>query len=276
MNDIITQLQQYRFIFTASPGRCGTNLLANLFNLIPSICAEHEPTPYIDNIWWRLRTQPQLAKTWLLQTKLPSILKRLKGSDSNVYIETSHMLCKGFFEPLIDLDIPFDLIILSRDYHKVALSMYDLNDIPERTKTGRRWYFMPSDQGCISQLPEEHSNLSDYQMCYWYVLEMSLRQALYYRNWKAAGQTVVQTTLKDILIKNKFRDLIADLGLPELDKVDWHNYKTMTYHKVNEKRARKSLMRSKGKTQFLLSNCPEQRKEVEELINYEVLMQKIR
>ena len=110
-NDTISQLQNYRIILTATQGRTGTQLLAELLNLIPGVHAEHEPAPPIDNVYWRLADRPALAREWLQRSKLPAVLRTIQESGAETYVETSHMLCKGFFRPLRGLGIDFDLII---------------------------------------------------------------------------------------------------------------------------------------------------------------------
>ena len=50
---------------------------------------------------------PIPAKLFMLEHKLPAIARYA----SQVYVETSHLACKGFFEPLLDIGIIPDLII---------------------------------------------------------------------------------------------------------------------------------------------------------------------
>lgn len=274
---VIEALQQRRVILTASSGRCGTQLLSTVMSLVPGVWAEHEPLPYVDNIWWKLREKPELARRWLVKHKLPAVLRSLEQSNRTVYCETSHVLCKGFFEPLLDLGIAFDLIVLSRDPRATALSFYYLNDVPGRTKTGRRWLPSPDDESCISQLPREHrGELSDYQLCYWYVLEMELRKANYYRAWIDAGQCAVKTSLEEITTSRGFSKLLSDLGLPEIQKTEYHDYKLAALTKHNEKSSRKSFMRSRGVVEFIVKDVEKQEDRVRELINYESVLQSVR
>ena len=242
-NDIITQLQQHRIILTASSGRCGTQLLTELLSLVPGVRSLHEPPPYVDNIVWRLRSNPGLAKQWLVKHKLPTMLNSIKAADVNVYIETSHMLCKKFFEPLLELGIAFDLIILSRDLRATAMSFYAIDDVPIRSKSGRRWLPNPDDVDNLSNLPKPFSQYSDYQLIYWSILEMELRKALYYKTWVDAGQMVVKVDLKELIVKSGFKALLKSLELPELPPQKWHDYKLMSITKYNAKLSRKSFMK---------------------------------
>lgn len=275
-NNIITQLQQTRLILTATPGRSGTQLLSNLLNLLPGVTAEHEPAPYIDNVYWRLRSEPLLARKWLIHNKIPTMLNKIKSTNASVYIETSHMLCKGFFEPLLDLGLAFDLIILTRDPRAIAMSMYYLNDIPMRSKTGRRWYVNPDDSGVMSNLPKPYGQYTDYQLCYWYVLEMTLLQKHYYNTWSESGQTVARVDLEDLLSKSRFREFLSAMRLPEPPLAAWHDYKLTTLTKYNTKSSRKAFMRSKGFTRFVPDRVPEQEELIRAKINYEDILESVR
>jgi hypothetical protein len=272
----ITELSSYRLILTASSGRCGTQLLSNLLNLVPGVISEHEPPPRIDNVWWRLRNDPTLAGKWLNKYKLPSILNKLKNSDYTVYCETSHMLCKGFFEPMLDLGYPFDLIILSRDLRATAMSFYSLNDIPARSKTGVRWLLHPDDIGCISQLPTDRDALTDYQMCYWYVLEMELRKAYYRKVWEDAGQLVVAVALEDLTDRTGFGRLLSEAQLPGLNRAQWIEYRHEVSTKCNEKLVRKSFMRSRGLAQKVVADIEKQELTIREMIKYDNLLKSVR
>lgn len=276
MNDIISQLQQRRLILTASSGRCGTLLLSELLSLVPGVNAQHEPQPYVDNIYWRLKDKPELAKQWLIKYKLPAILNDIKTTNADIYIETSHMLCKKFFESILDLGIAFDLIILSRDLRATAMSFYALHDIPMRSKSGRRWLFNPDDAGNISNLPRPYSQYSDYQLVYWSVLEVELRKALYYKTWVDENQLVVKVDLKDLVIKSGFKTLLEELSLPEPTKQSWHDYKLLSMTKHNEKLSRKSFMRNRGFVKSYVEGAEKQEVTVREKIKYDEILDSIR
>lgn len=276
IHDTITQLQQKRIILTASSGRCGTLLLSKLLSLIPSICSQHEPKPYIDNLFWRLRENPKLATRWLMKRKLPAMLADINSTNTSVYVETSHTLCKGFFEPLLDLGIVFDLIILSRDLRAVAMSFYNLDDVPIRSKSGRRWLLHPDNKTNVSSLPKPYSQYSNYQLCYWYVLEIELRKAMYYKTWGSIGQIAVKVDIKDLIQKRGFKSLLKSLSLPEPPQQAWHEYKLLSMTKHNIKSSRKAFMRSKGITDVYVQHAEKQEDRVREMIKYEDILDNIR
>lgn len=264
LDDLTLQkLRQKRIILTASSGRCGTQTLAKLLNIYEDVNAVHEPSPPIDNVWWKLRKKPELAYKFLVNSKLPAILKYRQQT----YVETSHQLCKGFFEPLHALGIDFDLIILSRNLHDVALSMYWLNDIPTRSKTGRRWYPAPDDPDTMLSLPKKvYKTLTDYQLCCWYCLEMEARKEHYYRMWTDSGRLVVKVTLDEITRKSTFEQFLSRLKLAPFSKQQWFQYKCVIPYKLNNKNHRKHFLAVKGIVQSPEGNLDEQEKQVFDIL----------
>ncbi len=255
-----------RIILTASSGRCGTYLLARILDIIPGVTAMHEPDPRLDNIWWRLRGDPGLADRWLVKHKIPTIEK----CQDPIYIETTHQMCKGFFEPMLANGHKFDLIILSRDLRSVALSMYKLNDIPSRSRTGRRWYPWPSDATNLLALrPGEYKAFSDYQMCYWYVLEMELRKAFYRWLLRRKGAVVVDTSLEQITTARGYRELVIGLGLPVPSghvRLAWGK---LVRQKHNTKGSRKSFLRNRGVVKTLPRDLSAQEDQVREIMDFD-------
>ena len=255
-----------RIILTASSGRCGTYLLARILDIIPGVTAVHEPVPRLDNIWWRLRGDPGLADRWLVKCKIPTIEK----CRDPIYIETTHQMCKGFFEPMLANGRKFDLIILSRDLRSVTLSMYKLNDIPGRTNTGRRWYPWPSDNTNLLILrPEEYKAFSDYQMCYWYVLEMELRKAFYCWLLRREGMLVVATSLERIVTPVGYNQLIKDMNLPRPDAQTMFKYCHLVSSKHNTKGARKAFLRNRGAVKPQPQDLSAQEYEVRKIMDFD-------
>jgi len=275
-NTVIQQLQSYRIILTATAGRTGTLLLSKLMSLVPGVLPEHEPLPRIDNIWWKSKSRPDKLKRWLECYKLPAILQSLQTFNAEIYVETSHMLCKGFFAPLLQLGIEFDLVLLSRDLRATALSLHSLADIPMRTKSGRRWLLDPQDRFIISRLPQPYEQWSDYQLAYWYVLEMELRKEWYYDSWDIMNTKIVRVDLSDLIQKSKFKAFLRSLDLPEPPTQAWHEYKLLTMTKHNEKSTTKSFVRNRNMEPWIVQDIENQELMVREAIKYEDLLQSIR
>ena len=266
-NRYVEKLKQHRLILVVTPGRSGTKLLAELMSLVPGVCSEHEPAPYVDNVWWKTKQDPTIAKTWLVRYKIPTIVTAIERSKSSVYVETSHVLCKGFFEPLHSLGIDFDIILLSRDFREVAKSLHSLNNIPMRTRAGRRWLLDPSDEANISKLPRPYSQYSDYQLAYWYVLEMSLRQEHYRKLWEKSHNKVVNADMNTLVSFSEFNKMLVELDLPQLLDQEYYKYIETTGIRHNTKTSTKAFMKSKHQVHDII-DIKKQELIVLEAINY--------
>ncbi|WP_457755126.1 hypothetical protein [Thermovibrio ammonificans] len=169
-------LEGKRLIFTVTTGRSGTALLSALLSLVPGVASLHEPDPNFALVMRRAQTNRALALKFMAYEKLVAVA----GFKEPVYCETSHLFCKGFFEPTLDLGILPELILLKRDRRKVAKSLFELNTIPGRTPLALIYYLKPDDPSVF--LPVEGwSHLNDYQLCYWYCLEIEKRMDVYER-----------------------------------------------------------------------------------------------
>jgi hypothetical protein len=196
-----------RFVFTVTTGRSGTGLLQKLFALLPNTTSVHEPEPKLSRVLRKVQEQPGFAWEFLLNVKFPEIAKCERG----VYVETSHLFCKGFLEPALQLGLRFDLVVLRRPAREVAKSLYELDTIPGRTDWGRSFLLAPSDPEVLP-LPG-WTEMHDYQLCYWYCLEIERRAKLYARLVAEHGGRVVETSLSE-LMSGRFPRVLERLELP--------------------------------------------------------------
>jgi len=173
--EIRRRIDDKRLVFTVTAGRSGTSVLADVAGLLPRVASFHEPSPkFADVFRWMLATgDPDMARRWWIEVKLPRIARIRKP----VYVETSHVFCKGFLDALLALGFTPALVMLRRPGRAIARSMYELGTIPGRTLRGDRWYLRPDDPGVLN-LPGWQT-LHDYQLCYWYTLEIERRQRAY-------------------------------------------------------------------------------------------------
>jgi hypothetical protein len=195
-------------------GRSGTAFLTTLFLYVPGVEAFHEPEPEYYPILRDVQTDRRLAKRFLVEKKLPAIASHT----GSVYVETSHLFCKGFLEPLLALDIVPDLIIHSRPHRQVATSLLKMGTVPGRTTKGLQFYLSPGDP-VVLKLPKWET-LHDYQLCYWYCLEMGKRARRYEMLYAELGGVTVRTTLDEVKTARGFMRLVNDL---KLRKPNWFN-----------------------------------------------------
>ena len=173
--NIVERLSTKRLCFTVTPGRSGTKLLAELLRESAGISAEHEPSPRFNYVLRSILECPDAARWWLETEKLPAIAQRM-GADA-VYAETSHLTCKGFIEPMLDIGLRPVLLMIARRPRDVAKSLFKVGAIPERSSSGRLVLIGPRHSPCLPVAGWE--NWTDYQLCYWYAREIERRQGYY-------------------------------------------------------------------------------------------------
>ncbi len=206
-DELIRKIQQKRLIFTVTTGRSGTAYLASIFGFARMVYSVHEPSPEYADVLRLVQTNSERAREFLLTKKLPVIL----ATPSDIYVETSHLACKGFLEPLLELGVVPDLIIHRRAPRDVALSMLKMGTIPGRSDKGLRFYLSPADPGVFA--PSNWHTLHDYQLCYWYCLEIERRAGNYKQLFKEAGARISETTLAGLKTFDGLTDCFTDLDL---------------------------------------------------------------
>ncbi len=229
----VQRAQALRLIFTVTTGRSGTAFLAGILNLLPGVVGRHEPPPRFSDVMRRAQTDPRVASDFLLEKKLPVICKR---ADS-VYAETSHVFCKGFLEPALELGLRPKLILLRRPWRKVAVSFCRIGTVPGRSSSGRKWCLSPSDKGVLP-LPG-WERLHDYQLCYWYCLEIERRMGAYEALGESYALTIVSTSLGEL---NSIRGVLRlarrlSLPAPRIDGIV--RYLLLRHRRPNTKPSRK-------------------------------------
>ena len=205
--ELINAISQKRLIFTITTGRSGTAYLSTILGLARNVCSVHEPAPEFANLMRDVQGNPDLARRFLVDKKLPAILQ----SPADIYIETSHLACKGFLLPLIELGVVPDIIIHTRPAREVSLSLLKMGTIPGRSSKSLRFYLTPDDPGVLG-VPD-WQNLHDYQLCYWYCLEIERRASAYKDIFLGYGARVTLTSLASLKTFNGLLNCFSDLDL---------------------------------------------------------------
>lgn len=213
----------FRMIFTVTPGRSGTMYLANLMQLVAGVNSNHEISPNFNECMRDIQSNPGLATKFWLERKLPAIQWQMDRAGDSVYFEASHIFCEGFLEPLVGLGYKPDLILLHRSFREIALSRWRRKDIPGRTQVGLEYMLKPDDPVYLP-IPN-WKYLSDYQLCYWHVLEIAERQIEYWDVATEYGGKAIVTTLDDIRDPRGFNILLSHLDLPSIAAEDHFDIK---------------------------------------------------
>ena len=222
-----------RFIFTATSGRTGTGFLSHILGVFRNTDTYHEPAPAYDLVLREVQTNPEVARSFLVNSKIPAICGM---SGSQIYVETSHLFCKGFLEPWLKipgLPVP-DLILLTRDHREVASSFLALNSIPSNSNKGLRFMLAPADPGCFTEA-EGWENFNDYQLCYWYCLEIAERRSQYRALIESRGGSTLSTSIEQMQTISGLLDAQKQLGLPALTPHGWLSYMRRRSTRVNHR-----------------------------------------
>ncbi len=222
-----------RFIFTVTTGRTGTLFMANLLPIFKGVTGLHEPEPKFVHHLREVQTNPKIAKDFLINEKVPAICRSVQ---TPIYLETGHYFCKCYFEPWLEIgEFPTpDLILLDRDWRKIALSFLALNAIPARTEKGLKHFVAPFDPTCYTRL-EDWEKLTDYQLCYWYCLEIEERKKQYSRMVQARGGHVLATSIKRIQTIEGILDARSKLAFAPLSLRGWLSYFRRRKTQLNQK-----------------------------------------
>ncbi|MBU2534246.1 MAG: hypothetical protein KKB37_16010 [Alphaproteobacteria bacterium] len=215
-------------IMCFSPGRSGSQLLARLLGLADDTHSVHEPEPTFQAVTEAVRTRAEETLRFVRDVKLPAIL----ASPQPNYAETSHLFGKGPFEAFVELGVPFRLVMLHREPREVAKSHWRINAIPARAKKKQQYLLHPGLDSVMKMPGWE--KMTNYQLCYWYCLEIERRKALYAEKCRARDIPVVEIHLAELLDFNTVKQLCESLSLSlGSDKKEQHA--AMTEEKTNQK-----------------------------------------
>lgn len=229
-----------KVIFTVTTGRSGSDFLCKVLNCFNNILSEHEPRPKYDKYIRHAQHFPFVARDFIFRKKLPYLEK--KTQSGKIYAETSHLICKGFLDEWIcnpELPTP-KLIILNRELRKIALSFNRINSIPGRTFGGVRYLLSPDDPNNLTLLPN-HEKLNNYQICYWYCLEIEERKKYYRDLIKKHKGVYCDTSIEELKTSEGINHLQETLQLPKMGILGQRKYRKTINTIVNPKTDKKPV-----------------------------------
>jgi hypothetical protein len=201
-----------KLIFTISSGRSGTKHLTRILGTLPSVGALHEPVPNFLHQMQSSQSDSSIADKFLNDLKLPW----MSTIQEPIFAEISHLWCKGLLQAWLrrdDLPVP-DVVLLDRNLRSVALSIMRLETTPERTHGGREWYIGPSAPTAILKV-QDWKKWSDYQLCYWYAMEVEARKVILGNLIKSKGGRVCRIDISELAKWQGIKRLIGELDLPK-------------------------------------------------------------
>jgi hypothetical protein len=233
---VLAAARAKRLIFTITTGRSGTEYLSHALACFRDVDSRHEPKPTFGSAFRTICSAPATAREFWLAHKLP----RIAASKQPIYAETSHLVCKGFLESAVDLNLRMSLLHLVRAPREVATSLWRLATIPGRTYGGVKYYLSPWDARLA--LPVDLARAerwNDYQLCFWYCLEIEARAREYARRFEPRGVRVHRVELPAILATDGVEGLGRELELGPLGPLGRLQLRTLPKRRLNEKADRK-------------------------------------
>ncbi|MCL7928589.1 hypothetical protein [Halomonas llamarensis] len=221
-------------IFTITHGRTGTTMLTEVFKIFDDTRSEHEPEPNYANVLPYVKENPRYAIEFLEKK-----IKAVNAIKEKNYVETSNVFGKGFFIPLIRMGFYPNLIFLNRDFRKVAESLFKRGSFPMRTKMGQHFSADPSFPGTLPIFQPEA--LTDYQICFWGVLDSFWRQIRAAEIYDEEGCKYVWASASDFNDFDKTVEMGEYLGLSIKNKEEsrlMHEKKASVHHNPNRSSSR--------------------------------------
>lgn len=204
---VVGPASEKNIVACLSTGRSGTALLAQLMALADDCHACHEPRPTYEAVTESVRWSEQDTLAFVRDVKLPAI----RSVQAANYVETSHLFGKGPIDAFIDLGTKFNLVVLNRDPRAVASSMWRVKAIPGRSRKRQAFLLHPGQSNVLHLA--DWKRLSDYQLCFWYCLEIERRKDFYKKRCERSGLAAVETHLHDLLAFDRFTQFCSSLGL---------------------------------------------------------------
>lgn len=203
---LVESARKKRPVFAVTAGRSGTKFLAKALGLFPDTAAHHEPSPSFVHGMRHAQSNPEAALAFVRDHKLAAIAR----TPESRYVETSHMFAKGFAEAFIRLGVIPDIVVLRRHPREIALSLLRMNSVPARTGLGVRYLLQPDDPNVLPFPGWTHA--TNYQLCFWYALEMERRQIRYADVFRTLGSNVQEIQLAELMEFSNFRTMAGGLG----------------------------------------------------------------
>lgn len=208
---LLAAVRAKTLVLTVTAGRTGTTFLTHLLALCPDTLSTHEPEPSFVPVLRLAQHDAGLGRRFLLEYKLPFIAAQAPRR----YVETGHLWCKGFLEPLLALDVVPNVVALRRAPRRIAASLLSRRTVPGRGKLGLKYLLHPDDSGVLP-LPG-WTGFSDYQLCFWYALEIERRTAAYRPMIEQAGGAWVDVTAEELHDAECFLAAAETLALLDAD-----------------------------------------------------------
>ena len=168
----------HRLVFTASPGRSGSEFLSQLLGAAARTSAGHERQPTMTGPWLRRVAYDDSASSYQDRlVKVDALRSELGRMPAGwTYVDTSHMFVKTFADVVFDefQHEQISVIVLRRDPIETARSFFELDYFGPRPRAWINWMISPTAPYSAFRLdPEEVEDQFD--LIFGYLVDIEVR-----------------------------------------------------------------------------------------------------
>lgn len=198
-----------KLVFVISPGRSGTEYLAELFGTASNSIAFHEPQPSMDKEIIQLVNECEYHTTFLQRRiKADAIEKILLENPGKIYCETSHVFIETYFDVVIDRFYDqVEIVVLRRDPIAILRSFLQLalhNNIFEKSR-------LIAPNAITSPIKFDFELLDIYDRYIAYLIDIEARAVNFFRDYWYLNMYEIR--LSELNEEDKVRWLFSKLGL---------------------------------------------------------------
>ena len=204
-------------------------MLTEVLKIFDDIQSEHEPEPNYATVMPDIKRDPRFALDFLKQK-----IAKVNESSATHYAETSNVFGKGFLIPLARMGICPNLIFLNRNFRDTAKSLFRRGSYPARTIMGQQYSSDPLSPGSLPIFDVD--SLTNYQLCYWGVLDSYYRQLYAQRVCESLDKQYVWTSPSELKDFDATIAMEEHLGLKVSDPNrarQQHKRVTSVHHNLN-------------------------------------------
>ena len=143
--------------------------------------------------------------------KLLGINRTLSRLDrDSIYVETSHMFIKSFYDVVLDYYENVEVIILRRPLHKVLKSFIEMGFFSDINPASPRWLHNPGAANAATEPLKPLEEMDQYEKCIAYLLDIEALARSFSSNYPHIKTH--ETTLASITEIAGAKRLFQDLG----------------------------------------------------------------
>lgn len=203
-----------RVAFVVSSGRAGSGFLAGRFSGHPAVVSAHEPRPRMTGPFLRMAMERPLEETarWRAIKIAGVNATLLRHPHAGLYVESSHMFCKSFWDVILGYYRSVDVVVLRRDPASVLRSFLDLGYFSPRNRSWPHWFHDAEVPNRLVQAVVPAGTPLQVARAIAYLVDIEARAERFVSN--PGGARVHEVTLAALRTEEGFQRLCGDLGLP--------------------------------------------------------------